>query len=99
LGRYFTEIQDPTKTQIWLGRQSRSASTYLDGAHGGVESREAIVKGAKDGDDDIGDLLALVDGLTQQRRALCEGLHLPIHQAAGWIDPPPVESMFTCGGR
>lgn len=73
--------------------RSCSGSTYLDGAYGGVKSREAVDEGAKDGDDGIGDLLALVKGLTQQRHALCEG-----HQAPGWFNPPPVESMFTCGG-
>jgi hypothetical protein len=74
----------------------REASAYLDGAHGGVESGEAAVEGAEGGDDGIGDLLALVEGLAQQRGALREGLHL----SPRWFGPPPVELMLTtCGGR
>jgi hypothetical protein len=74
----------------------RRARTYLDGAHGGVEGREAAVEGAEDGDDGVGDLLALVEGVTQQRGARREGLHL----SPRWFNPPPVESMLTtCGGR
>jgi hypothetical protein len=79
--------EDPDLDEDLRLRRSRSASTYLDGVHGRVESSEAAVEGTKDGDDGISDLLALVEGLMQQRRTLCKGLHLP------------VESMLTCGGR
>lgn len=49
---------------------------HLDGAHGGVERGEAAVEGAEYGDDGVGDLLALLQRLPQQRRALRQALHL-----------------------
>lgn len=49
---------------------------YLGGAHGGVEGGEAVVEGAEDGDDPIGDGLALLQRLPQQLRPLRQRLHL-----------------------
>jgi hypothetical protein len=62
----------------------RRARTYLDGAHGGVEGREAAVEGAEDGDDGVGDLLALVEGVTQQRGARVS-IYLPVGSILLWL--------------
>jgi len=66
-----------------LVRRPDGVRPDLDGAHGGVERGEAAVEGAEDGYDGVRGLLALVQRLPEQRRALRQALHLPRRHLAG----------------